>query len=161
MIQGIPFMKILLSETKNHYLNFNGCNQIFQSMAITPHEKLASCCGLTMEHIPEMKLGNLLDSDMLELFGYQFEDFMKIWIYTDGPVQILRRIMQFKSRIAPNYIIHPCQACVQIYQNAEIRDFIKANYLQFLPKVLCRFNVRVQMIKGVLSGRVKSTLPCF
>lgn len=33
------------------------CTQIFRNIVITPHHMISACCGLTLEHIPEMNLG--------------------------------------------------------------------------------------------------------
>lgn len=36
-----------------------GCSQIFDNIVVTPYGEVSACCGLTLEHIPEMKLGSI------------------------------------------------------------------------------------------------------
>ncbi|MFQ5634513.1 MAG: radical SAM protein, partial [Gammaproteobacteria bacterium] len=63
----------------------SGCTQLFHNVTLTPKDELAACCGLTMEHIPEMKLGSSRTPvSMAGLYYRQFEDFLKIWIHVDG-----------------------------------------------------------------------------
>ena len=37
----------------------NGYDQVFTNCVITPNKEVAACCGLTLEHIQEMKLGKI------------------------------------------------------------------------------------------------------
>ena len=46
----------------------DGCSQVFHNLVVTPHDHLAAGCGLTLEHIPEMKLGDLKRANIKDLF---------------------------------------------------------------------------------------------
>lgn len=62
---------------------------MFQNIVLTPHNKVASCCGLTMEHIPEMKMGKYIEGSLEKYFNNQLRDFLKIWIWVEGPEKFI------------------------------------------------------------------------
>lgn len=46
----------------------SGCDQVFSNAVVTPHDNLSACCGLTHEHIPEMRLGACDGRNMRKLY---------------------------------------------------------------------------------------------
>lgn len=118
-----------------------GCSQLFQNMVITPDGGISACCGLTFEYIPELKIGRI-DSglSLKEIYEAGLNDFLKIWIHLDGPKKIIEMVMgggQHKD-ISESHV-HICQTCVFLYQDNDIREAIKARYLEFFPDVMRRF----------------------
>ena len=83
------------------YGNCHGCSSILSSITITPEESVVGCCGLTMEYIPEMKLGRAGD-DLRELFFRQYDDFLKIWLAVDGPEKVFRFAAERDPGIRPS-----------------------------------------------------------
>lgn len=119
---------------------FQGCDNVLENMVITPHEKLASCCGLTFEHIPEMKLGDLHRRGMRDLYDSQMEDFIKIWIRVEGP----EKIFDFATRKDPGIpfpdgATHPCQTCAALFLNPRVRAVLQEHYLEKVPEVMFRY----------------------
>lgn len=119
-----------------------GCDNILENLVITPHERLASCCGLTFEHIPEMKLGSLRERGLRELYESQLEDFIKIWIRVDGPERILHFATTKDPGIHfPQGISHPCQTCASLFLNDGVREVIRKHYLEKVPDVMFRYRM--------------------
>src|SRR3546814_9736847 len=71
-----------------------GCSQVFNNVVITPHDNLSACCGLTLEHIPEMRLSKNSGNNIGHAYRSQSEDFMKYWLRVDGPYKIIERVMR-------------------------------------------------------------------
>src|SRR5262249_12628494 len=44
---------------EGHIPESRGCDNIFENFVANPYGNLMSCCGLTMEYIPELKVGHL------------------------------------------------------------------------------------------------------
>jgi MoaA/NifB/PqqE/SkfB family radical SAM enzyme len=120
-----------------------GCSQVFRNVVVTPYDKLSACCGLTLEHIPEMSLGDLKQSDMKELYESQLDDFLKIWIYVDGPYEIINKLLSNESDRYLSSIVHHCQACVVLHKNEVVKEVLMRRFWEFVPDVLARFNVAV------------------
>ncbi|NOU53145.1 radical SAM protein [Pseudoalteromonas sp. JBTF-M23] len=121
-----------------------GCEQVFENIVITPHGRISSCCGLTFEHINEMKIGNIYKKDFLKIaYESQLEDFLKIWIKVDGPAKIIKMIMG-DSYTEENIgtISHNCQACVYLHKDEKIRAKLKQRYPEFLPSVMFRYKAK-------------------
>ncbi len=118
----------------------SGCQQLFRNLTLTPEGELAACCGLTMEHIPEMKLRSLPSSAPIAArYCTQFEDFLKIWINVDGPYTIILRLLGPDAEEELQDIVHLCQACAILHQHPEIRAQLQQRYKEFVPEVMSRF----------------------
>jgi hypothetical protein len=121
---------------------FPGCDNVLENMVITPHEQLASCCGLTFEHIPEMKLGDARTRRLRDLYDAQLEDFFKIWIRVEGPERIFHFATLKDPALAyPDAATHPCQTCAALFLNPRVRRVLQAHYLEKVPEVMFRYQM--------------------
>ena len=118
----------------------SGCRQLFRNLTITPDREMSACCGLTMEHIPEMKLGTIHQDRSLssQYFG-QLNVFWKVWINVDGPYRIIERLLGDRAVEEMGPIVHICEACAILHQDQRIRQALAARYHEFLPEVMGRF----------------------
>lgn len=57
-----------------------GCAQVIDTVVVTPHDNLSACCGLALEHIPELRLGRNDGQNMEALYTAQLDDFLKLWL---------------------------------------------------------------------------------
>lgn len=116
-----------------------GCSQIFGNLVVTPHDNLSACCGLTLEHIPEMRLGRNDGSNMLSMYRSQYDDFLKFWIHVDGPYTIVKRVLGEAAEPLLANVSHICQACAILHQTPAIRERLAESYARFVPEVMTRF----------------------
>lgn len=123
----------------------DGCNQVFSNLVVTPYAKLAACCGLTFEHIPEMTLGDLRATSMSDLFDTAVSDFLKIWIHIDGPGTILRKLFGSDINDELKDVRHICQACAILHLHPKVRTELRARYLEFVPDVMARFALKLEV----------------
>jgi hypothetical protein len=128
-----------------------GCDQVFQNAVVTPHDNLSACCGLTLEHIPEMRLGHCDGTNMGRLYRSQAEDFLKYWIRVDGPYSIIERVLGEASAELLGGVVHTCQACVLLHKNERVRKALREKYAEFVPEVMTRFQL-AQSLNKKLSG---------
>ena len=134
-----------------------GCRQIFHNVTLTPAGELSACCGLTMEHIPEMKLGDAVNTTSLaRLYFSQLEDFLKIWIHVDGPYTIIRRLLGRDATELLSDVVHICQACVILHQHPGIRAAVAEHYAEFVPEIMSRFYMQ-QSLDAVADDRHQLT----
>lgn len=112
-----------------------GCGQVFDNIVVTPKREIAACCGLTLEHIPEMKLCGI---DEIEKYAeLQHDDFLKLWLRVDGPERIIQLIQ-------PGHVKkfqHPCQACAVLHLEEETRKSLIKNYQKHISSVIYRWNL--------------------
>lgn len=114
------------------------CINIFKGITINPYSQLLSCCGLTVEYNEYLKLGNLEQYSIKELYENQFNDLLKFWLYTDGPEFIYELIMEkrgLKKRIFP----HECAYCIELVRNAENENILRELIKKELPNIIYRF----------------------
>lgn len=116
-----------------------GCDSLYGTLAINPKKEVLSCCGLTVRYMPEMTLGKLGERPLQEMYNEQLLDFMKQWIYAEGPMGILEQVKRWNSTIKLPRFVHPCQACAFIYQTSEIVETIQNNYTDVIKEVSEKF----------------------
>jgi hypothetical protein len=134
---------------------YEGCQQLYTNMVITPHAKLSSCCGLTFEHIPEMKLGDI-SRGLRSLAESQLDDFLKVWLAVDGPGTIMTRLFGDDVRDELKTVNHICHACVLMYKHPDVRAALRERAPEFVNEVMARFNLQV-----VLKSREVASLQSF
>ena len=122
-----------------------GCTQIFSNVVVNPYDELAACCGLTFEHIPELKLGHLSNAGMRQLYDASLQDFLKIWIHVDGPGTILRKLFGDTINEKFSEVRHICQACAILHKDEVVRDMLRMRYHEFVSEVLLRWNARIAL----------------
>jgi len=135
-----------------------GCAQIFSTVVVTPHDNLSACCGLTLEHIPEMRLGHNSGTNMHELYTAQRDDFLKVWIHVDGPYTIVKRVMGDESLALLANVSHICQCCAILHQSPSVRERLARDYTQYIPEVMTRFALSNQTT-GATTPAQQASLP--
>lgn len=120
-----------------------GCSQIFGNLVVTPHDNLSACCGLTLEHIPELRLGRNSGANMAALYRSQYDDFLKFWIHVDGPYAIVRRMLGADAEALLAGVSHICQACAILHRTPAVRERLAADYARYVPEVMTRFALAV------------------
>ncbi len=122
----------------------NGCDTILNFIGLNPYNKLVACCGLTMEYIDEMKIGSFSCETLAKDFYNQFNDFMKIWLWVDGPEHILYFAYLHNRSLRPllSNITHPCQACAKIFGSKEIQETLQKHYGEVVESVLLKYELK-------------------
>ncbi|MBF0422354.1 MAG: radical SAM protein [Magnetococcales bacterium] len=120
---------------------FKGCDSILSTIALTPDRKIGYCCGLTREMIDELNTswdpGTL--RDRLAEGG---KDFIKIWLFVEGPERILAWAGGIDARIDwQGRYVHRCHACLAIYHDPLVMAAIKNYYHTRVDDVLMRFSL--------------------
>jgi len=106
-----------------------GCRSIIGGIAVDPDESLAACCGITRMYIPELTVGSLRRYSMTELVNLMKRDFMKRWLFTQGPEHVLAWAAEQDPSIAwEGKYIHQCHACYSVYTNHTIREIVRRYY---------------------------------
>lgn len=105
----------------------NGCNNLYNFIGLNPKNEIVACCGLTLNYMPEMKLGKAT-TNIVALYNKQKNDFMKRWLFVDGPINILKQVLEWDNSIEVPLFAHHCQTCAYIFQDDQIKDCIIKNY---------------------------------
>jgi hypothetical protein len=115
------------------------CPQLFENIVLTPHRQISACCGLTFEHISQLKLGPSGGGDLRDLYNSQFEDFLKIWIRVDGPLKIIEKFANESHLQYINKFHHICQLCAHLHHDKDLIEKLRIGYLDFVEEVMPRF----------------------
>ncbi|HCT9166896.1 radical SAM protein [Enterococcus faecalis] len=125
----------------------NGCDGLFQMINIDPKNIELACCGLSVEYIKELQLGDICEKDntLINLYNTQKEDFMKQWLYIDGPIRILQKVKEWDDSIENKTFVHFCQTCAYIFNTPKIQKVIKENYTEIYEDVQKRFVNKIKL----------------
>ena len=117
-----------------------GCHSLFSTIAINPYANMLACCGLTCEYIPFLRLGNVEKQSIKELYERQFSDFLKIWLYTEGPYAILEYIYR-KRGLVFSIKGHICSICAELFKDRKNIQCMMDNCNEVAPSVLFKYNM--------------------
>jgi hypothetical protein len=121
-----------------------GCTSIMKTVVLTPEQRFGFCCGLTREQISELNVcwsGGPIDS----LVEAASRDFMKIWLFVDGPERILAWAATKDSRISwENRYAHHCHICLALFADPLVREAIHEHHRERVDDVLARYVARLR-----------------
>jgi MoaA/NifB/PqqE/SkfB family radical SAM enzyme len=119
--------------------DFKRCISLFSTLPINPYSWLMSCCGLTSEYIKPLRLGRLdKDSNIKSLYETQFVDFIKIWLFTEGPHAVLTCIYN-KRNIDKPVSGHNCYVCAEIFKDINNILWIREHYNEIMPTIMLKY----------------------
>ena len=142
----MPFHENANFTSDNPGIKYEGCDNIFENFVINPYGYLMSCCGLTMEYIPELKVGSVYTDSLKATYHQQYKDVLKLWIWLDGTRYIFDKLSEkhHLRLISP----HPCSICAQIYKDESIRETLIELLQENEENIIFR-----SAIKARISGR--------
>ena len=93
-----------------------GCTAVLDSVNINPNGQFLSCCGLSSEYSPFLKLGTVkCAEDVKSHHSARFNDILKLWLYTAGPYDIMKKL----GIIPSNGSGHKCAYCHELLSRRE------------------------------------------
>lgn len=126
----------------------DGCDEVFKTIALSPTTDVLGCCGLTVLHIPQFHLGKL-DDNLWNTYSQQYRDFLKIWIYVDGPRKIFDFARKMNSKIENVNLAHKCLYCSLIFNEPLVSQTLSKNYFRIKDNVLSRYRNKVELKNAI------------
>lgn len=114
-----------------------GCDSVLSTTTILADGQIGACCGLGMRLIPELQLGTVHETALLDVVQQAEDDFLKHWIRVEGPERILAWAATHNPAIQwENMYAHRCQACLRLYKDPAVREVVLEHYKEKIPDVL-------------------------
>lgn len=124
------------------------CTSIFNSPSILPNGSVIACCGLTSQDHESLILGNVFSSDLSCMFDKSIYDFIKLWIYTDGPFSLLKYCNEVNPQLPPvNKGYHICEYCKFLYTNEDYFNTLKKHYRRKIPSLIGKYEILANRIE--------------
>lgn len=109
------------------------------------------CCGLSRELIPELNIDIERKTSLQETYHQCATEFMKIWLFVEGPERILAWAASKNPAIDwEGKYAHHCHACLALFADKKVRDVIQNHYSEKVQEVLLRYSLIIR------SGPVES-----
>jgi hypothetical protein len=106
------------------------CNHLFQDIIINPYGEVYACCGIGVCHIPQMRLGNIHHEPIQTIYERVFEDVLKIWLYTEGPQDVLAFVKKKTGQKFNWHTRHNCDICRTIFTDKSILPILRDNVFE-------------------------------
>lgn len=125
------------------------CSNLFNAITISPDNRLFACCGLPVRYIKHLDLGNLYKYSIDELYSNQFNDFIKIWLYVDGPYNILSFIEQKIQDEIPEcrVLSHTCFYCAALFTNPFYLSIAAKYYKEVFSSIMLRYSFLIKTFR--------------
>lgn len=131
----------------------NRCTSLFRDVIVSSQHYAYACCGLACEYVPFLYLGNAQKYRLQDLYNKQFDDFIKIWLFTEGPAKILDFVRQ---KLDKEPIItsgwHICRICAELFSNPEYLECLKNNYKEVISNEIVKFSFLRQKLLSIYSN---------
>jgi hypothetical protein len=116
------------------------CRSVLSTVVVTPDEQLAMCCGLPREGIADLHAGSLREESMKALVDKGLHDFLKIWLFVEGPERILAWAASKDETIEwENLYAHNCDACRAMYRDDRVMTLIQEHYHEKFEEVTFKY----------------------
>ena len=117
-----------------------GCKSLFHEIIVDPYGEMYACCGIGVCHIPQMRLGNINKEPIKDIYERGFDDFLKIWIYKEGPNAVLRFVHEKNGQKFNWHTTSHCDICRTIFMDKTILPFIRENFYDAAYFPMLSFN---------------------
>lgn len=127
------------------YLRFQeggrtACDGSLRTVSVTPELDLVTCCGLNLEHIPELHVASLRALTLREALESVPEGLLKMWIHVEGP----ERILEFVREKRPGFRLplesaHICHTCRFLHGSREAMEVLAQHRQEVEARVLEKF----------------------
>ncbi len=136
----IEFNKTYEQINNPNILNQGPCTNLFKTISIFPNKHAYACCGLTCLKSHILDIGNTKELPLAHIYKEQFDDLIKLWLYTHGPKSINSFLCKTKNiQDDSNKYPHMCALCNHILKDKGNMDIIKKNISNILPTVMLKF----------------------
>ena len=127
-------------ENQKNKKEYQRCSSLFSSVTIDSNHYMYSCCGLTSASNRYLILGKANEIDLNILYEKQFDDFMKIWLFTEGPGKILDFCLINRGKPLVDFSNwHVCQICAEIFNDKENIKQLRDNYKNVMGNVILKY----------------------
>ena len=102
-----------------------GCDDVIQTMTVSPDGMISACCGIGMRLIPELQLGSAYDVTFEEAVS-NAENNPILWrLRNVGPEALLELASRKDASIVwENMYAHRCQACIRLFTDSAARRIL-------------------------------------
>jgi hypothetical protein len=116
------------------------CTSSLRAVSVTPSQDLVTCCGLNLEHIPQLRLANLRDRTLRQGLDDAAPDLLKMWIHVEGPEAILAFARDRDPEVElPDRSAHICHTCQFLHRNHRVLEVLARHRREVEERVLERF----------------------
>jgi organic radical activating enzyme len=132
----------------------NRCSALFNILSIDPTNQVLACCGLTVSYISYLRLGSAKKYSLKFLYEHQFHDFLKIWLFTEGPGNVLnfcRKKLNLSQLDITKW--HICQICVEIFRDEQNILILQQHYGEVFQSVMLKYTLLRKKYLKILNSK--------
>lgn len=138
----IEFDKNIEMKKNVAVMNEGPCTNLFNTVAVSPSGIMYACCGLTCKNDAILTLGDIRNNSIRHLYDEQFDDLVKLWLYTHGPKKMNSFLCKKKDMPddSDGYP-HICSLCHHVLEDRKNMDIIKNNITDIIPTIMLKYQL--------------------
>ena len=118
----------------------HNCQSLFNEFIVNPYGEVYACCGIGMCKIPQLRLGNINNEPVSTIHERAFDDFLKIWLFTEGPQSILKYANKKGCQKFKSHTMHMCDMCRTVFTDKNIIPIIEDNFDEIASLQMSLYN---------------------
>jgi hypothetical protein len=101
------------------------CKSVLKSIVVFPDLSVQICCGIALCDIPELTIGSLDGSDLLDILKRGNRDLIANWLALEGPSSVVDFVRSKDPGIdLPRQYLGRCHACNEVFTNPRARAIL-------------------------------------
>ncbi len=138
---------------KNKYY---GCLNILSNISILPEGDIYACCGLTMKHTPELKIGHIDEFKHIHsrrgLQEFLLKNMLHLWLSVDGPERMAQLVeKEIGISLIGSEMIHRCHKCLALFSNQLSRFIIEEKAEEVKTRIILEYFQQEHIVSEVFS----------
>ena len=100
------------------------CKSVLKSIVVFPDLSVQICCGIALTDIPELTIGSLKKSSLLDILKSGNRDLIANWLALEGPSSVLDFVRSKDPTIdLPEQYLGRCHVCNELFTNPRRAQF--------------------------------------
>lgn len=121
--------------------HYERCTSLFNVIPINPYGEILACCGLTCENNRYLRLGNIRERPIKEIYESSFCGLLKISLFVDGPSKMLDLVEKLKCTEVKERGVHICDICRSLFMDNKNIELLKENYDKFATNIILKYQL--------------------
>lgn len=116
-------------ELPEHDTDWMGaCPSVLRSIVINSDRQVHICCGIARIDIPELSIGSLDYTSLIEILDQGNRDLIVNWLALEGPASILEFVRNKDPNLAlPEHYVNRCHLCNELFTRDDVRSVLQAH----------------------------------
>ncbi|MGL5706113.1 MAG: radical SAM protein [Tannerellaceae bacterium] len=122
------------------------CTSMLGNICLSPNMEYLACCGFGNIYNKYLNIGHVNSQNITQIYNAQFDDIIKIWLYTEGPLKIAEWINKSSNNPISIQNKHSCEICNTILSDTNYITFLKQNIKHIYSNIVLKYTTKSKVL---------------